>query len=234
MKYLKKFLLILLGMGGILIDKISYARIILLAAIIINYFLYTQIDKYFNSFTSILLFVTIFLIRYIFLFSSFTKDGIANILKKRFGEGEGYEIYQSLTALMFFNGAMSFALMINKSGGEMFMSLNFIKPFLFYIGAIIMVIGFTVNTWSAMLIGLDIYYYKDLFLGRPVGTFTKKGPYLLLANPMYSLGQWNGYGTALIFGSVAGLLGIFMNQVMMYIFYFTIERPHIHKHFNVG
>lgn len=232
MKLIKKFLFILLGMGGILVDKITFTRIVLLILIIGNYFLYSFIEPFITYPISILLFTSFFVIRYIFLFSSFTEEGIADMLKRKYGESKGYDLYQSLTALMFFNGAMSFTLMINKSGGDIFSTLVFIKPFLPYIGAIIMLIGFTVNTWSAMLIGLDIYYYKDLFLGRPVGKFTKKGPYMILSNPMYSLGQWNGYGTALIFGSFAGLLGILMNQIMMYIFYFTIEKPHIIKHFH--
>jgi hypothetical protein len=48
---------------------------------------------------------------------------------------------------------------------------------------------------------------------------------------MYGIGQANGYGYALIYGSAAGVVFILLNQLMMYLFYHTIEKPYIKKLF---
>jgi protein-S-isoprenylcysteine O-methyltransferase Ste14 len=80
-----------------------------------------------------------------------------------------------------------------------------------------------------MLIGIDIYYYKDLFLGRPICGIIKKGPYKYLSNPMYGIGQFNGYGTALMSCSLAGIFAMSMNQTMMFIFFHKVEKPQIIK-----
>jgi hypothetical protein len=101
--------------------------------------------------------------------------------------------------------------------------------FFIFAGTAIMIAGMIINIWSTLLIGVDIYYYKDLFLGKAIINFKKEGPYSLFSNPMYGPGQANGYGSALVCGSVAGLIFMFLNQVMMYIFYFVIEKPHIKR-----
>jgi Phospholipid methyltransferase len=80
-----------------------------------------------------------------------------------------------------------------------------------------------------MFIGIDIYYYKDLFLGRPICGIIKNGPYKYLSNPMYELGQFNGYGTTLMSCSLAGIFAMSMNQTMMFIFFHKVEKPHIIK-----
>jgi hypothetical protein len=48
---------------------------------------------------------------------------------------------------------------------------------------------------------------------------------------MYGLGQASGYGTAIMYASVIGVIAIFLNQLMMYIFYLAVEKPHIQKLF---
>lgn len=233
MGYAKRFLFTVLGMGGILVDKFSVQRLYYFISLGISLILYRWLGLFIPSIYTILLFSFFFLIRYLFLFTSFRDKGIATLLKKRFGENKGYEYYKLLTALMFFHGAMSFSLMVSKSGWPVLFLISD-GHWLYYVGMTACIIGITVNIWSAMLIGLDVYYYKDLFMGRPEGEFRKEGPYLLLANPMYSLGQWNGYGTALIYGSLAGVVAIMFNQIMMYIFYYTVEKPHIQKVFNLA
>jgi hypothetical protein len=44
---------------------------------------------------------------------------------------------------------------------------------------------------------------------------------------MYGIGQSSAYGAALMAGSVAGILATVLNQLVMYVFYYTIEKPHI-------
>lgn len=232
MDYAKKLIITVLGIGGILVDKLSFLRVIYFLILLLSLFFYRWLELSIQPIYTVILFSSYFLIRYMFLFTCFREKGFATLLKKKYGESKGFEYYKLITALMFFHGAMIFSLMISKSGWSLLFFIS-AGTTLYYLGIAACLVGLTVNIWSAMLIGLDVYYYKDLFIGRPVGEFRKEGPYLLLANPMYSLGQWNGYGTALIYGSLAGVVAIMLNQVMMYIFYYTIEKPHIQKVFNL-
>lgn len=231
MKFIKRVLRVLLAMSGILTDKLTPLRILLLIIIAAGYFIHYNFNKIFSFEHALIYFGLTFSTRYLFLFNSFTKNGIAKKLISRLGENKGYDVYQFLTALMFFFGAASYTLLVTKSAGLFFSSLNIPEPYLFITGIIVLSIGTLVNTWSTLLVGIDIYYYKDLFLRKPVGKFEKKGPYLLFSNPMYGLGQSSGYGTALMYGSAAGIIAILLNQIMMYIFYYTIEKPHIERLF---
>lgn len=229
LKRLRKLITVIFAMSGILLDKINPLRIMLLffiAALFTGMYLFA--DRI-NFIIALAIFLTIFCTRYIFLFSSFTRKGIAYHLKKNFGESLGYEIYQSATAILFFLSATGFTLLVNKSIGIFFPSFLKNPVLLSYVGIPIIIIGLVTNIWSALIIGIDIYYYKDLFLGRKIGEFRKEGPYTLLSNPMYSIGQASGYGTAILSASVMGIVFIFLNQVLMYIFYLLFEKPHIKK-----
>jgi hypothetical protein len=233
MKKIWQFIKIILAMGGILIDKFNLNRILLIGSLIILFFYNKWVNANADLFTAVLHFYLFFINRYIFLFLSFVKNGIADKLKRKFGEEKGFEVYQFITAIMFFQGAASFSIMVNKSIGAGLPSIAGYEHLIFSAGILLMLTGFVINLWSTYLIGIDVYYYKDLFLGRAVSNFEKSGPYLFLSNPMYGLGQANGYGTALIHISVLGIGGIFLNQMLMYIFYYTIEKPHIKRVFGI-
>jgi protein-S-isoprenylcysteine O-methyltransferase Ste14 len=231
MHTLKRIVQVLLAMAGILVDKITPLRVasyVILAALYSAIFL-TQ--DYIHFDLALILFVLAFVIRYAFLFSSFVKNGISDYLKAQLGEEKGFDVYQFFTSIMFFSVAITFNLLVRKSSllGSFFPEKY--EALFYTAGITLTAIGFIVNVWSTLLVGIDIYYYKDMFLGRPVSKFKKAGPYKYLANPMYGLGQSGGYGAALFFGSATGLIGIAINQLLMFIFYFTIEKPHIEKLF---
>ena len=227
---LKKIIITLLSMGGIIIDKITLPRLFLISMISGAYILFKWLYQEADFASSLIIFSVVFVCRYIFLFFSFVKNGIAESLKNKFGELFGFEIYRIITAMLFFLSASAFSLLIYKSKYEL--PFYYQYNWLFVLSGIIaIIVGITINVWSTLLIGVDVYYYKDLFLGKVDGELKKAGPYAILANPMYSLGQANGYGSALICGSVVGIIFILLNQIMMYIFYLTIERPHIKKIF---
>ena len=231
MKSIIKIIKVVLAMGGVLLDKFNLMRVMLIMVIIPGYFLHIYLNNVFGFMQTVIYFFTIFIIRYLFLFNSFTNNGISKKLISRYGEKKGYDVYQFITALMFFFSAAAYSLLITKSAGFIFYSLGIMKPLVFTAGILIFTIGMIVNTWSAVLIGIDIYYYKDLFLGKFISEFKKEGPYMLFRNPMYGIGQASGYGTALMYGSVIGIVAICLNQLMMYIFYLTIEKPHINRLF---
>lgn len=227
-KKIKEIALIIPATGGILLNKITPLRIFLLSLIVSFYFLFEWLQNNLALDTTIKLFFTIFTLRYIFLFGSFVKNGFADQIKNKFGEKYGFEIYRIITAIFFFLSASSFGLMVSKSPYVLPFYDNYVFLFIF-IGVGLAVFGFVINIWSTLVVGIDIYYYKDLFYGRKVGEFKSEGPYNVFTNPMYGPAQSAGYGTALIEGSIFGLTGIFLNQFLMYIFFFTIEKSHINK-----
>lgn len=231
METLKKIIVILLAMAGILIDKITILRIYSYLILAFLYFLIINVEKSIHLEIALILFVLVFILRYAYLFSSFIKNGVADFLKARYGEEKGFEIYQFFTSILFFTVALTFNMLVRKSSllGSLFPSKY--ESIFYAAGFGLTVIGFIVNIWSAFLVGIDIYYYKDMFLGRPISKFKKAGPYKYLSNPMYGLGQSGGYGTALFFGSLIGFTGIALNQLLMFLFYFMIEKPHIEKLF---
>jgi hypothetical protein len=222
----KKIVLILPAMGGILLDKFNFNRILLLLLLAVIYLIFRYLNGITDIYSAAGIFLTYFAARYLFLFFSFTRNGIAERIKINFGEEEGFEIYKSITAVMFFIGGMSFSLLVIKSG--ITIPFSGIYTTIFNTAGIALALsGLVINTWATYLVGVDIYYYKDLFVGRKISEFKNEGPYKIFSNPMYGPGQANGYGTALIYGSAAGITGMLMNQVMMYIFFYTIEKPHI-------
>jgi protein-S-isoprenylcysteine O-methyltransferase Ste14 len=99
------------------------------------------------------------------------------------------------------------------------------------IGVVFVAIGITVKVWATKLVGVDVYYYHDLFLDKPVGTFVRSGPYRFLANPMYGVGQLHAYGYALLERSAAGLAAAMVCLSLIYVFYFSVERPFVRRNF---
>jgi hypothetical protein len=46
---------------------------------------------------------------------------------------------------------------------------------------------------------------------------------------MYGVGHLHGYGTALLSASLAGLVIVALNQALVWLFYLTVEKPHVEK-----
>jgi protein-S-isoprenylcysteine O-methyltransferase Ste14 len=90
--------------------------------------------------------------------------------------------------------------------------------------------GTVVNVWAIRVVGLDTYYYRDLFSGDSPAELTAAGPYRFFRNPMYGVGQAAAYGLALVALSPAGLLATLLNQLTMYAFNEVVEQPHLAEH----
>jgi Phospholipid methyltransferase len=204
-----------LAMSGILINKVTSLRLVVISLIVLNiglvYFFHDKVTLIF----AIGFFVVMFIVRYWLLFGSFGENGLAQKLTARYGEDRAYAYYEEQTS-----NTLNIPYMYND--------VIFICGWAMMIGATI------INVWATMIIGIDVYYYKDMFVSRPLGNFEVKGPFRYFSNPMYGIGQFNGYGLALISGSLWGLLATLLNQVVMYIFYFLFEKPHIMRVFGKG
>jgi protein-S-isoprenylcysteine O-methyltransferase Ste14 len=76
------------------------------------------------------------------------------------------------------------------------------------LSTLLIVVGTCIKVWATYIAGLDVYYYKDMFihLPNPNGPLIK-GIYKYINSPMYGLGNIQSYGVALINQSILGIIG---------------------------
>jgi len=148
-------------------------------------------------------------------------------IRKWGGEHEGYLAYEATLGFLFFHNAASIGYIASSSSGDL---LHFsYKGLLFAISTIMFTLGFFVKIWAAKAVSIDIYYWKDMFLGGKIFDFVKTGPYKYFNNPMYGIGQLQGYAIAIWYGSKYGLLAVLLNQVLIFSFYYMVEKKFIER-----
>ena len=160
-----------------------------------------------------------------FIYATLSKQGLRHYFVAKWGEHEGYLRYEAILAFLFFHNGTSigYLSMVTTSPTH---SLN-PTMLLYWVVALLFIAGSVIKLWSARVVGVDIYYWKDMFLGRKISEFVVSGPYKYLSNPMYGLGQLPAYAVALWNGSSIGLLAAFINQALVFSFYFLIEKKFI-------
>jgi hypothetical protein len=226
----KQTVLAVLATAGILIDRITPLRLLVIGLIGLNVLLSNVFRAQITLPFVLWFFVVMFVLRYGTLFGSFGPGGLAPRLTRAYGEDRGYAIYEALTAFSFYYRSTSFNLLVEFTAGSLPLPAAWL-PWLTGAAWVMMIGATVVNIWATLIIGTDVYYYKDMFVRRAIGTFEVSGPFRWFSNPMYGIGQFNAYGLALLSGSVWGLLATALNQAFMYIFYYAFEKPHIARLF---
>jgi hypothetical protein len=144
----------------------------------------------------------------------------------KYGEVDGYLKFEGILAFCFYhNGASIGYLNVVTAGSFEIMYMEYLK---YIIGGIVL-FGFVIKLWAAQVVGWDIYYWKDMFLGRKISDFVVRGPYKYFANPMYGIGQIQAYGFAIWYGSTYGLGVALLNQSLVFIFFFLVEKKFIQR-----
>lgn len=226
---IKQIIIANLESSGIITEKLTTLRLLQIILALGSIVVFT-IAKPFLSITFVWSYAIVhFLFRHIFLFTSFTPTGIAYQLKKRFGENKAAEIYEFFTAFSFFHRSYSYVLLIEFTAFQGIAFLIPYQPALQGIGNVLGAIGIIINTWCFLIIKRDTYYYMDMFWGKFLVEFKQEGPYEIMKNPMYSLGQLPSYGAALALFSIPGLIFTLLNQICCYLFYYNFELPHIKR-----
>jgi protein-S-isoprenylcysteine O-methyltransferase Ste14 len=146
----------------------------------------------------------------------------------RWGEHRAYRIYEMVLAIMFITQGLGVGCMSALEIGDSLV-LPIPEVVAYCLGGSMFAVGLVVKVWSTVLVGADIYYYRDMFLGRPVSKFVEDGPYKVFSNPMYGIGQIHGYGYAIISRSLGGLIAITICHAMIYVFYYSVERPFVQR-----
>jgi hypothetical protein len=162
-----------------------------------------------------------------FIFLVLPEHGLRLNLIKKFGEEKAYLVYEGFLAFAFFHNGASLSFISQSSVGS---GLNNPPVFIMMVlAAILFAVGLIVKIWSAYVVGIPIYYWKDMFLGRKITDFIETGPYKYFSNPMYGIGQAQVYAIAIYYNSVYGLIFGALNQGLVFLFYFLAEKPFIYR-----
>ncbi|HYF02352.1 MAG TPA: methyltransferase [Patescibacteria group bacterium] len=226
LKKIKHFAQIFLSISGYRPEHASLPRTIAMAASIgFTLYLSSRRKKNLNHALS---YYAVSTAGYVgFILFTLPQNGFRTTLIERFGEKNGFRIYEAILAFLFFHNGSSIGYVSAASANTLGRTgqSRIIAP-----AAIgLLIAGFVTKIWAARVVGIDIYYWKDMFLGRKITDFVVSGPYKLLSNPMYGAGQLQSYGFALLHRSAPGLIISAINQCAVFSFYFLAERKFIEQ-----
>jgi hypothetical protein len=150
-------------------------------------------------------------------------------MQRRWGEANSRRYYNLALGIVFQHQGLAHGAIFESFNGSIVVSHGWV---LFAAGALVALLGGGIKLWSTYVTSLDTYYYNDMFTGRAHGLdgeLVLHGPYRWFKNPMYSVGNLQGYGSALMAFSWQGLVvsGIF--HASLYGFYFLLERPFVKR-----
>lgn len=164
-----------------------------------------------------------------FVYLVLPENGYRHWFMQKFGgEQEGFLAYEAVLAFLFFISGSSIGLVAASYPSDFDLS-NRVVDVIKTIAVLSIVIGFFIKTWAAKVVSVDIYYWKDMFLGRKISDFVVKGPYKFVKNPMYGLGLLQSYGVAIWYMSYQGLIVAVIYQLLIFSFYFIQEKQFIKK-----
>ena len=143
----------------------------------------------------------------------------------RLGEERAFRVYETVAGLMFLNQGLGVGCMAALHVPRWEQAVP--APVLLTAGAGLFAVGLAVKGWATLTVGVDVYFFRDMFLGRPLAPVCDGGPYRFLRNPMYSVGQLQGYGYALLNGSLPGCIAAAAGHLLIYAFYIVAERPFV-------
>lgn len=225
MNIFKKLILTVLSISGFVLEHMTVVRaIFMVGSVLITILL---LPNYLHVQYAIAYFACSTFVYIGFIFLVLPKRGLRLTLIKRFGEERAYLIYEGFLAFAFFHNGASLSFISQSSVGS---GLNNPPVLLMTVlAAILFLSGMTIKIWSAYVVGIPIYYWKDMFLGRKVSDFVVTGPYKYLNNPMYGIGQVQVYAIAIYYNSIYGLIFGAINQILVFLFYFITEKPFIYR-----
>jgi len=218
---------IVISMAGFVPRSATISRIVIIA-LSLAFSIYLTINEPYNSKTALLYFIISETAYIGFISTVLTEKGLRHCFIRKLGdEKRGYRSYETILGFLFFHNGASLGYIASSSPGTLFPTIN---SNLFYaVIVLFLAFGFFIKIWAAKVVSIDIYYWKDMFLGRKICDFAVTGPYKYFSNPMYGIGQLPAYASAFWYGSEAGLIAAIINQSLIFSFYFLIEKKFIKK-----
>lgn len=153
---------------------------------------------------------------------------------RKLGAERAYRRFEAVLGVVFLNQALCQTAVMRSFETGLFAP---VPPWLYcVVGGALILIAFGIKLWATMLTGLDAYYFRDMFLGRSIRTrsresFVLSGPYRVMTNPMYGVGNLAAYGGALWYQSWPGLIVAAVMQASIFLFYGLYERPFIERNY---
>jgi protein-S-isoprenylcysteine O-methyltransferase Ste14 len=226
MPLLKRLLHTILSISGIIPEHTTLIRVIFIGASLFVSFLvlpdYQQID-YAVAYISIST-----IVYFGFIFLVLPENGLRVKWIALQGEEKAYLYYEGILAFAFFHNGASLSFISLSTAGSGFWG-DISPATTSGVFLILFVVGLVVKIWSAYVVGIPIYYWKDMFVGRKLGDFIVTGPYKYFDNPMYGIGLLQVYAMAVYYNSLYGLVFGAINQFLVFLFYFTAEKPFIRR-----
>jgi len=227
MRKIRDLIEIVISMAGFVPRTATIFRIIIMAASLCFSF-YLTIYEALNPGIAIIYFLVAEILYLGFISSVLPENGLRHWFIRKWGdEKKGYRAYETILGFLFFHNGASIGYIASSSQGTLFNIDD--KGIFFLVLPFLIAFGFGIKIWAAKVVSVDIYYWKDMFLGRKICDFVVTGPYKYFSNPMYGIGQLPAYATAIWYGSINGLIAAFVNQLLIFTFYFLAEKKFIKR-----
>lgn len=162
-----------------------------------------------------------------FITTVLSENGVRHWFIKKWGEDEGYLNFEAILGFLFFHNGFSIGYIAAANPGRLFSFID--RGSLLIIVAVLSACGFAVKLFAAKAVSVEIYYWKDMFLGKKISDFVITGPYKFLKNPMYGIGQLQAYAFAAWYGSAYGFMAALVNQLLIFSFYYLAEKKFIKR-----
>ena len=226
MTTLKKLIHTILSISGFIPEHMTWLRGLAMTASVLFTVFFLPYSAHMQD--GILYFVLSTILYLGFIYLVLPENGWRLTLMNKFGEERAYLYYEGFLAFAFFHNGASLSFISTSSSGSGFWG-HLHPSLIISISVLLFVTGLVVKIWAAFVVGIPIYYWKDMFVGRKISDFVVSGPYKYLNNPMYGVGQVQVYAMAIYYNSVYGLIFGVINQLLVFMFYYTVERPFIHR-----
>jgi len=155
---------------------------------------------------------------------------LKRLMLERLGRETASGLYDTICGLMFFNIGCG----VGAAALHSMETVEIAAPLQWGLFWLCAIAGFGVKFWATWIVGVNTYYFRDLFFEESHGEFSVRGPYKWLANPMYGMGNLHLYCTALYFESLFGLWFALGCHLSIYAFYLLVERPFIRRTYGSG
>lgn len=224
---IKEYSAILLSMAGYVPKHATIFRTVIMSLVLIFSFYLIYFQTY-NSKLAIAYFILSEILYIGFIYSVLSENGYRHWFIKKWGSEEGgYLAFEAILGFLFFNNGASIAYIASSTPGNIFYFIP--KELLFIIVIVMFSFGFIVKILATKVASVDIYYWKDMFVGRKISNFVTTGPYKYFNNPMYGIGQLQSYAIAIGHESMLGLFAALINQCLVFSFFFLKEKQFIKK-----
>lgn len=197
-------------------------------AISVAFSFYLQIFQPHNEMIAFIYFAISEILYIGFIMLVLSRTGLRHWFRRKWhGAAEGFLAFEGVLGVLFFHNAVSIGYMASST--EHSLPVNSDHWSVIAILAVLFAAGFLIKFLAAKVVSIDIYYWKDMFLGKKVSEFVVSGPYKYFSNPMYGIGQIPAYAAAIWYGSAYGLSAALLNQSLLFVFYYFFEKKFIRR-----